>query len=645
MNKFPVYIFILFCFSSFSQNNEDVFHFLVTINEPESLVFTKNNDGTLKIENPTNSLETAVYSIYTFYTFQKAYPNTLKEKLKNRYRIASNSPSVFNELQHHFPEKYTDVETYHPTPNAFYPNDYGTTSPVENLGVSYPLTHLDAMNLPGAWSITTGSNKVVIGVSDGKVDSTYIDLKGRVSNFLTYSNATRGTSCSHGTTQVSIIGARMDDGYGMPGICSDCDIIVTGYGNFNHIQDLVEAGAKVINTSWTLCGFGPYHNNVQQRINEYYEEGILIVAAAGNAKRCNPYLRDHASNYGYPASFKNVISVSSVYGECGHYEDCILEDERFGIIAHKPKDRHVRRNRMAIEGSFDELTPLNSQFSAQHNLAVDIVAPKDTYLSGRKLCGEEFDFYGGATSPSASMVTGVIGLIWSANYCLASAEVESILKLTSEDVENLPGNEPFKMKLGAGRVDAYRAVKMAYDMQLENGKVEVSNRDFYRFDFKLFSSPYQIEIKNQTFRDSSTVDFKARKSIHLKPGTHLAPDKNGFVKLSIDPKLPTDECFPTPPKKRPRVERDSIPRVVNYPKPFDIQINAEIKGLKVVPVEDITDSDFRVVIETDKEVFRKNFKKEETATIPLPEIENEIITITVTTELYRKQRKLRINQP
>lgn len=642
MNRLTVSILLLFFFSAFSQN-ENTHHFLVTINDAESLIVIQNNDGTLKIENPDNTLETAVYSIYTIYTFQKAYPNTLKEKLKNRYRVATNSLSFLNELQHHFPEKYTDIETYYPTPNAFYPNDYGTTSPIENLGVPYPLTHLDAMNLPGAWGITTGSNKVVIGVSDARVDSTYADIKGRVSNFLSYSNATRGSACSHGTTQVAIIGAKMDDGYGIPGICSDCDIIVNGYGSFNHIQDLVEAGAKVVNASWTLCGFGANHQNIQQRINEYYEEGILIVAAAGNARRCNPYLRDHASNYGYPASFKNVISVSSVYGDCGHFEDCIVEDEQFGIIANKPKDRHVRRNRMATVGSFDKLTPINSQFSSQHNLAVDIVAPKEIYLSGRKLCGEDEDFYGGATSPSASMVTGVIGLIWSANYCLASIEVESILKLTAEDIETLPGNEPFKMLLGAGRVDAYRAVKMAYDMQLEKGIVEVSNRDFYRFDFKLFSSPYQIEIKNQTFRDSTTVDFKARNRIHLKPGTHLAPDKNGFVKLSIDPMLPTEECFPTTPKKRPRVERDSIPNPPKYYAPHEIEENSSIKGITISPVEEIIDTDYLVVIETDKEIFRKNFGKTEIAQIPLPQIINDEITVKVTTQLYRTQKKIRIN--
>lgn len=618
---------------------------MVDIKEGESLVVTSLNNGTLKIENPNNTRETAVYSIFTVYSFQKAYPNSTRELFKNRYRIAVNSGSVLYELQKHFPDNYSNIEPYHPIPNAFYPNDYGTTSPVENKGVDYPLTALDLINAPGAWGITTGDPKVVIGISDARIDSTNIDLQGRVSNYLRYFNHTSGTVCAHGTGLASIIGAKADNGFGIPGMCSDCDIIANGYGQFDRIQELVEAGAKVINASWALCGFGPSHQNIQKRINEYYEEGILIVAGAGNSKRCNPYYRDQASNYAYPASFKNVISVTKVFAECGHYEDCIVEDEKYGTIAYKLKDRHVNRMHMLEGNSFNKLGPINAHHGAQHNLAVDLSAPAETYSMGRPDCGYEDEFFVGMTSAATAFVTGTIGLIWSVNYCLASAEVESILKLTSVDIEHLPGNEPFKMKLGAGRVDAYKAVKMAYDMQLQKGIVEVKDRDFYRFDFKLFSSPYQIELENQTFRDSSTVDFKARKRIQLKPGTQLAPDKNGFVKLAIDPTLPTEECFPKPVVPKPKVERDSVPGQPRYEAPFIIERNESIKGFLVLPVEGITDSDYEVVIETDKEIHRKEYKKEETAKISLPEFENEMVTITIISPLYYIQRKLRVNIP
>lgn len=643
MNRINYLLVLLLGFALQAQEQNQLFHYQVTISDPASLVINKHEDGTLKIENPKSRRETQVFKKHKVLVFQPAFPNTKREKLKNVYRVTTDSKALLGQLQNQNPEKYTRIGEYFPPPKAYYPNDYGTTSPIENRGEDYPLTHLDAMNVPGAWGITKGSKKVVIGLSDARIDSTYEDLKGRVSNYLKYYDSAKGTACSHGTNQATIIGAKMDNGFGIPGICSDCDIIATGYAQFDYIQELVEAGAKVINASWVLCGFGAYHQNVQERINEYYEEGVLIVAGAGNGGRCNPYLRDYSSNYTYPASFENVISVSSVYADCGHYEDCIIEDEQYGIIANKLKDRHVFRQRMKNEGSFNDLSPINSQFATQHNLSVDIVAPTETFLAGRTLCDDEKVPYGGASSTSTSMVTGVIGLIWSANYCLGSAEVESILKLSAEDIENLPGNERFKMKLGAGRVDAYRAVKMAHEMQLEKGIVAISNRDFYRFDFELHSSPYQINISNQTFRDSSTVDFKARKRIQLKPGTTLKPDENGFVKLGIDPSLPTAECFPKAVVPKPKVERDSIRNFPKFDAPYTIENDASIKGVRITPVEGIIDSDYLIVIKADTEIFRKTFKKTEIAQIRLPKIKNQIVTITLTTQRYRTEKKLRIN--
>lgn len=627
-----------------AQDQKELHHYHVTISNPESLKITKQNNGSLKIESPKNRKETELFSRYNVYAFQPAFPNTDRENLRNVYRVTTNSKVLLGQLQNLQPEKYTRIGEYFPTPNAFYPNDYGTTSPKENLGVPYPMTGLDLINAPGAWGITRGDKKVVIGISDGRIDSTNVDLIGRVSHFFKYFNTTKGAVCYHGTGIASIIGAKADNEFGIPGICSDCDLIATGYGRFEYIQELVEAGAKVINTSWVLCGFGAYHQNVKERINEWYDEGIIIVSSAGNSKKCNPYLRDYASNYGYPASFERVISVTKVFAECGHYEDCIIEDEKYGIIANKLKDRHVSILRMQEEGSFDNLYPINAQWGAQHNLAVDISAPSETYNMGRPDCGYEDELFVGMTSGAAAFVTGTIGLIWSANYCLASAEVESILKLSSADIENLPGNEPFKMQLGAGRVDAYKAVKMAHEMQLDKGIVEVSGRDFYRFDFRLFSSPYQIEVSNQTFRDSTTVDFKARKRILLKPGTTLKPDKNGFAKLAIDPSLPTEECFPKPVKKRPKLERDSVQNQPKFDAPYEIRGDDTIRGIRVSPVEGVIDSDYTVTIETDKEIFRETFKKTEIAEIPLPEIVNEAVTVTVRTNLYRTQRKMRINR-
>ena len=171
-------------------------------------------------------------------------------------------------------------------------------------------------------------------------------------------------------------------------------------------------------------------------------------------------------------------------------------------------------------------------------------------------CNDGEVLMGGVTSGAAPYITGVLGLIFSENYCLSAYEAETILKLSSEEIENIEGNAQFKGKLGAGRVNAYRAVKMARETKELFGNVEVSNRDLYRYHYRLENAPYDITIKNQTFRDSASVRFKARNAIYLKPGTHLKPDTSSIMSFKIDSTTPTKECFPQPPKAYERIYKD-----------------------------------------------------------------------------------------
>jgi hypothetical protein len=94
---------------------------------------------------------------------------------------------------------------------------------------------------------------------------------------------------------------------------------------------------------------------------------------------------------------------------------------------------------------------------------------------------------------------------------------------------------------------------MANDMKNLKGNVLISDRDFYRFDFKLERALNTITIKNQTFRANASVDFTAKRAIILKPNTHLKPNDSTKIKLSIDPSISTEECEPKPPKKYERV--------------------------------------------------------------------------------------------
>ncbi len=54
--------------------------------------------------------------------------------------------------------------------------------------------------------------------------------------------------------------------------------------NYNEVLDASYAGHRVINLSWSSgCSYNQY---VQDIINEVYENGTFIVAAAGNGSTC-----------------------------------------------------------------------------------------------------------------------------------------------------------------------------------------------------------------------------------------------------------------------------------------------------------------------------------------------------------------------
>src|SRR5690606_28952990 len=129
--------------------------------------------------------------------------------------------------------------------------------------------------------------KVIIGISDGKIDTTNMDLKGKIAKFVSKNEYNSTHKCDHGTNVAAIALASMDNAYGRPGICSECTGLSARYGSFSFIEDLVDAGAKVINASWVKCSQGTLAEKINQRINEYYDDGIIIVAAAGNGTDCN----------------------------------------------------------------------------------------------------------------------------------------------------------------------------------------------------------------------------------------------------------------------------------------------------------------------------------------------------------------------
>jgi len=168
---------------------------------------------------------------------------------------------------------------------------------------------------------------------------------------------------------------------------------------------------------------------VQIIINNATKAGAFIVAGAGNGDF------DVETNW-FPASYDNVFSVTSVWKNDAHDDGTI-----------------------------------NS--SHTHNAKVDLCAPGHhiwhaLYYTNNKIDELQDDYYydyawGDGTSFSAPLVSGTAALMLAVNPCLAPDEIETILKLSADDISEIGnnGDPEYAGKLGAGRLNSGQAVTMA----------------------------------------------------------------------------------------------------------------------------------------------------------------------------------------
>jgi hypothetical protein len=344
---------------------------------------------------------------YSISKIEQALPSSKQEALLKVYTIscACSAEVLIADINrtNSVIKKAENAPNYSP---LFTPNDY-------NLAFQNDYA-LDLINAEEAWNETTGDSSVVIAISDSNFDLNHEELVGTViAQDMTFSNS----NSYHGTAVAITAAGNTDNQQGKSSIGANCSLQLRNM-NFNAILDATYSNAQVINVSWTSgCS---YNNYEQMVIDEAYNNGSIIVAAAGNGSTCAD-----ASNYVYPAALAHVIAVSSV----------------------GPQNNHER-------------TIGDPTTTHQHNDKVDVLAPGYdvalTVASGWYLTGN-------GTSFAAPYVSGLVGLIKSVNPCLSFEEVEFILKNTAYNVDTI--NPEYAGKLGAGTIDAAAAVTAAINFE------------------------------------------------------------------------------------------------------------------------------------------------------------------------------------
>ena len=193
-----------------------------------------------------------------------------------------------------------------------------------------------------AWSVTKGSDDVVVAVLDSGVDYAHVDLVTnmwhRPEGMPQYTDDELGTfddlngfnatsnfddpmdENGHGTHCAGVIGAEGDNDEGIAGINWNVKIMplkFLGRGGFGTTKDAIEAinytidrrkngvNIAIISASW---GSTSYSKALEDAIRAAGENGILFVAAAGNDGTDNDRRPHYPSNYKLP----NVISVAAL---------------------------------------------------------------------------------------------------------------------------------------------------------------------------------------------------------------------------------------------------------------------------------------------------------------------------------------------
>ncbi|GAB3572567.1 hypothetical protein GCM10027345_03940 [Hymenobacter daeguensis] len=328
----------------------------------------------------------------------------------------------------------------------YQPNDPLADSTLTSLTASqYYLKQIKAYR---AWDVTRGDSSIVIGITDGGVRLTHLDLApqikhnyadpingldddgdGYVDNFTGWDLANNDNdpgydvAIVHGSLVAGVSSARADNGTGLAGVGNRCRFLPlniypnTATGSFAGYEAIVYAadhGCQVINMSWG--GPGGY-SRFEQDVVTYaaVNRDAVLVAAAGNT---------NADLLFYPASYDHVVSVSGVDNT----------------------DRKVG--------------------SATFSHRVDLVAPGVSILTvygyhaanGGGPADNDYTAVGG-TSFAAPMVAAAAALVRRQFPTYNADQVAARLRQTTDNVDAL--NTTWAGRLGTGRLNMVQALARA----------------------------------------------------------------------------------------------------------------------------------------------------------------------------------------
>jgi serine protease len=270
------------------------------------------------------------------------------------------------------------------------------------------------VNADDAWDYTLGSHDVTVSIVDQGIPYDHPELDDNICGDPGYDFVDDDSDPypddlsteDHGTAVAGLAAGETDNGRCLAGISESCLLSAraldeSGSGSTSDIADAIQwsadQGAEVINLS---LGGGGYNSTMKNAVSYAYDQGSLLVAAAGGSA---------TSSVAYPAAYDECLAVSALDSD-----DTLASYSNYGS-------------------------------------EVELCAPGTNVLvltNGTDAsCAERRS----GTSWATAIVSGCAALARD-QWNVSNVELRRHLKATADDVGLSPEEQ------GCGRVDAYDAV-------------------------------------------------------------------------------------------------------------------------------------------------------------------------------------------
>lgn len=345
----------------------------------------------------------------------------------------------------------------------------------------------EAVNAYSVWDEYTKNmdafSSVKIGIFDTSFDTRQTDLQDKfkktwenptyLSEYYSHMHDNNDENMSeygHGTHVSGLIGAKLDNGSGIAGVCQSSELYGYSYeednssANVNDLFQIKYAIALMLNENVKIINFSngfSYRNMVASLKSEEYDKvnkcfekyGIDI---SNYVKEANEVLNNFNKSLetfllsAVSADYDFLIckSAGNQSGKYIGYDETKKEliydadkkcskryevkyayayyDDLSGIENAEIKDRIIVVGASDIDGTASSFTDVGDR--------VDVYAPGVAVLSA--LPNNEYEFWPG-TSMSTPIVAGIAGNVWSLNPDLSAKEVKEIV---CKSVSNTPDN-------------------------------------------------------------------------------------------------------------------------------------------------------------------------------------------------------------